>query len=413
MKTRHALLVLAALAGLVTGVGCATQRVGYGSTPVIQAEGEIPEDQLLQVGIAPFDPGVPEEEEEEVDDDAMIFPEVRKAESRFIPYQLKTTLQRTGQWGAVRLSPVSVRAIDVAVTGEILDSNGEVLEVAISVIDATGRTWFEQKYHGTVDSSSYVVSPGSDADPFQDLYNRIANDMLSARLGLTEDEILEIRRVSSLKFAADIAPNSFSDHLEVDPDGRTVIRRLPAVDDPMFVRVEQIRERDDMLVDTLNEYYADFHMGMGGPYRKWRAFAYEEGVALRKIKRDANIRLVAGAVAIIGGIALATVGAPVPIELLSAPLVAGGTLALKSGWELRSETQIHAEAVRELGRSFESDVTPRVVEVEGRTLKLSGSAETQYQDWRRMLHEIYLSETGFFEPQDSSDAPRPAGALSH
>ena len=52
------------------------------------------------------------------------------------------------------------------------------------------------------------------------------------------------------------------------------------------------------------------------------------------------------------------------------------------------------------------------LDLEGRTLKLSGSAETQYQDWRRMLHEIYLSETGFSEPQDPDDAPRPAGASS-
>jgi len=411
MRTRQAILLLSALAWLATGLGCATQRVGYGSTPVIQAEGEIPEDQLLQVGIALFDPGVPEEEVLD-DDDAMVFPEVRKAEARFIPYQLKTTLQRTGQWGAVRLTPVSVRAVDLAVTGEILESNGEDLEVAVTVVDATGRTWLEQKYRASVESISYVMTPGGDEDPFQDLYNRIANDILGVRLDLTEDEILEIRRVSSLKFAADIAPNAFYGHLAVDPDGRTVIRRLPAVDDPMFVRIERIRERDDMLVDTLNEYYADFHMGMEGPYRKWRAFAYEENVALRKLKRDSNIRLVAGAIAIIGGIALATVGAPVPVELLSAPLVAGGTLAIRSGWALRSETHIHAEAVRELGRSFESDVTPRVVQVEGRTLKLSGSAETQYQDWRRMLHEIYLSETGFSEPQDPNDAPRPAGASS-
>ena len=343
MRTRHALLVLSALAWLVTSVGCATQRVGYGSTPVIQAEGEIPEDLLLQVGIALFDPGIPEEEIDE-EDDSMIFPEVRKAEARFIPYQLKTTLQRTGQWGAVRLTPVSVRAVDVAVMGEILDSNGEDLEVAITVMDATGRTWFDQKYHGTVESISYVVTPGNDADPFQDLYNRVANDMLSTRLGLTEDEILEIRRVSSLRFAADIAPTSFSNHLAIDPDGRTVVDRLPAVDDPMFVRVERIRERDDMLIDTLNEYYADFHMGMESPYRRWRAFAYEELVALRKLKRDANIRLVAGAVAIIGGIALATIGAPVPIELLSVdPRRRRG--AVGRGWAGRL---LHAAAGRSL-----------------------------------------------------------------
>jgi hypothetical protein len=236
--------------------------------------------------------------------------------------------------------------------------------------------------------------------------------MLLARMGLSEDEIVEIRRVASLRFAADIAPHAFAGYLGVDADGRTVTRRLPAEDDPMFLRVARIRERDDMLIDTLNEHYADFHMDMEGPYRKWRAFAYEELVSLRKLKRDSNIRLAAGAVAILGGIALATVGAPVPIELLSAPLVAGGTLAIRSGWELRAETQIHAEAVRELGRSFESDVAPRVVEVEGRTLKLTGSAETQYQEWRRLLREIYLAETGFDEPLNPDDAPRPAGASS-
>ena len=409
MKLRPGPLLLAASAWLAAG--CATQQVPYGSTPVVQAQGEIREDLLLQVGIAVFDPGVPEEVVED-DDDAMIFPEVRKAEARFVPYELKTTLQRTGQWGAVQLTPVSVRAVDVSVSGEILHSDGEALELAITVRDATGRQWLDHRYRGTVESSSYVVTPGSDDDPFQDLYNRIANDMLEARIGLTEDEVLEIRRVSSLQFAADIAPQSFSGYLDVDAEGRVVIQRLPAENDPMFLRVDRIRERDDMLIDTLNEYYADFDKGMEGPYRRWRAFAYEELVALRKLKRDSNLRLAAGAVAIVGGIALATVGLPVPVELLSAPLVAVGTLALKSGWDLRSETMIHAESVRELGRSFESDVTPRVVEVEGRTLKLSGSAETQYQDWRRMLREIYVSETGFSEPQDPNDAPRPAGASS-
>jgi hypothetical protein len=409
MKLRVGPWLLAASAWLAAG--CATQQVPYGSTPVIQAQGEIREELLLQVGIAVFDPGVPEDAVED-DDDAMIFPEVRKAEARFIPYELKTTLQRTGQWGAVQLTPVSVRAVDVSVSGEIFHSDGEALELAITVRDATGRQWIDHRYRGTVESSSYVVTPGSDDDPFQDLYNRIANDMLEARIGLTEDEVLEIRRVSSLQFAAEIAPESFSEYLDVDAEGRVVIRRLPAENDPMFLRVDRIRERDDMLVDTLNEYYADFHNGMEGPYRKWRAFAYEELVALRKLNRDSNLRLAAGAAAIVGGIVLATVGVPVPVELLSAPLVAAGTLALKSGWDLRSETMIHAESVRELGRSFESDVTPRVIEVEGRTLKLSGSAETQYQDWRRMLREIYLSETGFSEPQDPNDAPRPAGALS-
>src|SRR5439155_416921 len=33
-------------------------------------------------------------------------------------------------------------------------------------------------------------------------------------------------------------------------------------------------------------------------------------------------------------------------------------------------------------------------EVEGRTLKLTGTAEEQYREWRRLLHELYLEENG-------------------
>ena len=35
-----------------------------------------------------------------------------------------------------------------------------------------------------------------------------------------------------------------------------------------------------------------------------------------------------------------------------------------------------------------------VVEVEGRTLQLRGTAEEQYQEWRRLLKELYENETG-------------------
>jgi hypothetical protein len=35
-----------------------------------------------------------------------------------------------------------------------------------------------------------------------------------------------------------------------------------------------------------------------------------------------------------------------------------------------------------------------VVDVEGRTLQLKGSAEEQYAEWRRLLKELYENETG-------------------
>ena len=35
-----------------------------------------------------------------------------------------------------------------------------------------------------------------------------------------------------------------------------------------------------------------------------------------------------------------------------------------------------------------------MVELHGRTLKLTGTAEEQYREWRRLLGEIYREEAG-------------------
>ena len=59
------------------------------------------------------------------------------------------------------------------------------------------------------------------------------------------------------------------------------------------------------------------------------------------------------------------------------------------------QAEIHNEAIRELGDSLEAEVSPMVVEVQGRTVELTGSIEEQYQQWRKLLREIYVNETGF------------------
>ena len=59
------------------------------------------------------------------------------------------------------------------------------------------------------------------------------------------------------------------------------------------------------------------------------------------------------------------------------------------------------EAIRELAASVETELEPIVIQVEGQTLRLSGTAETQYEEWRRLLQEIWITETGL--PQDPNE----------
>jgi hypothetical protein len=64
--------------------------IQYEKISLERAQIEIPEEELLDIGILLFDPNIPDEDNE------LIFPEIRKAEARYIPYHLKKTLQDTG-----------------------------------------------------------------------------------------------------------------------------------------------------------------------------------------------------------------------------------------------------------------------------------------------------------------------------
>jgi hypothetical protein len=81
-------------------------------------------------------------------------------------------------------------------------------------------------------------------------------------------------------------------------------------------------------------------------------------------------------------------------------MVLGGAYAVKTGFDMDSETTIHREAIEELGDSFSSETKPLVVDVEGEIHQLTGSAEVQYTKWRALLRRIYASETGLIEGAD-------------
>ena len=92
-------------------------------------------------------------------------------------------------------------------------------------------------------------------------------------------------------------------------------------------------------------------------------------------------------------------------------MVVGGVMAVKSGIDLGNQTEIHRVTIRELGTSFESEVKPLVVDVDGETVELTGSAEVQYADGRRLLKSIYFTETGLGEVNATMEkpvAPEPA-----
>ncbi|MCP4930189.1 MAG: hypothetical protein GY918_14130, partial [Gammaproteobacteria bacterium] len=370
---------------------CAVSRtVTYDKVEIEAATTEIPDYALLDVGIVLFDPGIPESQEEQQKD--LVFPEVRRAEARYIPYHLKGTLESTGYWGSVWVLPEESEAVDLLVWGRVDHSDGYKVAIRIGAWDAKGREWLNKTYKTTVPAKAYAKYRDAGQDPYQSIYNEIANDLLEVRNDMSVAELREIRKISELRYAADLVPTAFGDYLTKNSKGIYEIQRLPSANDPMTQRITAVREREYMLVDTVNEYYAGLYYDMSIPYEDWRKMSREEALRYKELKRTARMRQLLGVAAIIGAIAYEGSGGS--NSAITNTAILGGFEGIRSGFGLSTEADMHEDSIRELGKSFDAEVEPLVVEVEGQTHRLTGSAEEKYREWRRLLHDIYATETG-------------------
>ncbi len=370
----------------------------------IQPVAEIPQTQVLDVGVRLFDPGVPADVMTDVEQQVKqgIFPDLRKAESRYLAMNLRNTLESSGQWGAVRVIPDMAQFVDVIVAAKIVESNGKYLKLDVSAMDATGRKWFENKrYEAVADIASYHDAPtAKPRDPFQNLYVHIADDLLAARKKLSVADLEGVQRVASLRFAADLAPDPYKAYVASSRRGEYSAVRLPAAEDPLYTRIDGIRQRDFALIDTVSDYYSGFSDAISDSYSAWRRDSYDDISEYEKLKSQATTRTALGAAAILAAIFVPSQCSNYDYNCqriesaMRSVATIGGTAGILSGLKKRSDAKLKADSIRELATSFQSEVAPQVIEVEGRTLRLTGTAEDQYEEWRKLLRTLYVEETG-------------------
>ena len=385
--------------------GCAVNEVITAEeTELIVAETPPDESMLLDIGVVEFSGNVAE------DNDPLetgVYDEIRSAEVRYLPYHLKTTLQGTGHWGAVRVIPSRSAFTDIIISGRIKESDGEFITMDISIDDSRGQHWYSKEYNTQTGISSYSENRDRRDDPYQKVFNDIANDLKEFVTQMPPQTVHEIRQVTELKFFADMSPRAYGEHLAADEEGYVSIVRLPAENDPAVGRLRQIRERDRLVVDTLNEHYANFYYGIAIPYHSWRKTAREESINYRQVKRSATLQTLMGAAVIAGALAVDTGSSSRSHRQMKNSLqniaIGQGFETLMAGISRRSEATMHIESIKELSESFGAEAAPMVVTVEGETRRLTGTAAAQYESWRRLLKEIYEAETGFVETADSVD----------
>jgi hypothetical protein len=162
-----------------------------------------------------------------------------------------------------------------------------------------------------------------------------------------------------------------------------------------------------MFIDTVNIHYGNLYDDMREPYWNWRKSYLAELNQKRALERKMWERRALGLLAIVGAVVISnnnggSSGAQAARDLL----VIGGFEAFRSSGQFADDAKVHAAALKELGVSFRSDVAPIVDEVEGHTLKLSGSVDAQYVEWRKTLRELHRAETGV-EPVAATPADLP------
>ena len=362
-----------------------TQVISANSSPAVMASEPLSPEELLDIGIITFDPNIPNDIEES--NENLVVPDVRRAESRYIAYHLKNTLENTGNWGAVRVLPNSTESSHIEISGKILSSDGEMLRIKITAIDSKKNKWIERIFEDRATGLGYE---NPTEDPFQDLYNEIANELLAFKASLSSRDSANIKEIAKLRFASDLAPEKFDGYLVEDQNGSLRIEQLPASNDPMMIRVAQLEELDFLFIDTLDTHFNKFYRETQASYDEWRRTTFSEALRLRELQKEARRRIAAGALMIVGGIAAE--GSSSAAAYTGA---IGGVTAIRQGLSKRVQATNQELRLRELNEALASEITPYVLDIEGKTIQISGSAEQQFKEWKTLLKRIYADEISF------------------
>ena len=336
---------------------------------------QVAEDDLLTVGVRVFDPGSPKKSRFLAGNERVNLG-VRRSEAAFVAVSLMRTLQWTGSFGLVRMVPRESKTVDLMVTGRIHHSSGRRLVVDLEVADATGGRWLDRRYKSKADDLTYAAVFLNEREPFQDLYDRFAADLVQAQNRIGLEHLEELRRVAELSFAAQLAPGIFGDYLRVDRKGRLDLERLPSRDDPMLARVRKIQTRDEYFLDLLTERFEDFYLTMVEPYDEFRSASYEAEIALRNARAQANL---ANVRPLFGP----RNDSPVHVRHRS-----------KKEQYFRRQAAASARYLEDISQVFALEIDPLRIELDGEVIRFAGTIEEQYAQWQKLLEQIFETETG-------------------
>ena len=346
-----------------------------GDVNLIQAIQAPSANALLEIGVQVFGTAQKEAEEYEIGD--WVFDEIIQKETQFLPHLLKNTLVDSRQWGAIRVIPDRDPSLDLIVEGEIVQSDGETLELQIRAFDSSGREWLNKTYADQSiqeeypESTRFTLDNTFDAinfvDPFQDIYNRIANDLVAVRTNLGEQTLRDLNLVTDMLYAGDLSPSDFSGAVKENEDGLLVIDRLPSLDDPMMARVADMKYRHHLFIDTVDEYYQTLYEDIQPAYVLWRRYSIDQITEIETSQQEAS---------------QSDYGS------------SSGFLSLSQRYDRFKWSKIFEREFNDLAAGFNNELAPAFLELNSQVHGLTGTMEQQYREWRGILRRLFELENG-------------------
>lgn len=323
----------------------------------------------LNVTIPVFDPGIPADPS--VFRDLQVFPRIRQIEAKLMPFLLRETLVESQQWGAVRVATKPEAVAEVQLFGTIVRSDGNWLDLHIRAVDATGNIWVDKVFSARANEESVTQQSDKGATEFQAIYAEIATELAAARDRLGDAAVSNIKGTSLMRYASELAPTAFSGFLEQTDDGTWRVLRLPARNDPMFIRIETIRNTEFLITDTVDTKFRELNANLARTYRVWREYRrklvdYEaENVRFADAKPDDSDR--------------------------------GSWESIKHQYDAYKYDRVTAQEQDRLAVAFNNEVTATVDAMEIRVAELDGWVEQGYREWRSLLEDLFEVETYLLE----------------
>lgn len=353
----------------------------------------------IDVIIPVFNPGLSEDYDSEE-----VWPELRRAEANLFAYKLKNSMELTEQFGAVRVMPDHTSTGELYVSGKIVESNGEEIEIDIEATDASGREWLSRSYHHRVPENFFFNPKYENQDPYGPIFKNIANDIAEKLADFDQKELTDLQALAQIRFGASFSAAAFSPYLKTSEasgfafwkrKGRFALAALPSDADPMMLRIKSLRVRDQLFVDSMQSHYEAFNQRIAKSYSLWQEGSHGENVAIRRAKQEAIKQSILGVLLIAGAAYTANINQSNNPALTTTAVATGlgGVFMLSESIKTAEEASFHRDALEELGQSLNITLEPQIVAFNDRTEKLTGDANEQFHKWREFLKKIFEAET--------------------